>query len=335
VDIYSAEEQMAKNPKFGAGIWMFGQFVDRYATDAYGPPVDTLKAIDRAGEVGELVALDLNYPFSDVSISTAQVKAALERNQLEAIAITPAIYTREFQRGSFTNPDAGIRRKTIDLGKRAIEVADELGAKYVKFWPGQDGHDYPFQADHAQIWEYAVNGVREIAEFAPKTQFAIEYKMKEPRVHITFSTAARTLLAIQEMGVSNVGIVLDFGHSLFAKETPADALQLIHQRGKLSSVEVNDNWREWDDDLAVGSVHIIETMEFLYALRRINWEAPILLDQFPFREDPVEAARASIRALRALDRLLDRIDLKALEAAQQRQDALAAQRLVQELLIHD
>ena len=30
------------NPEFGAGIWMFQQFVDRYATDAYGPPVGTL-----------------------------------------------------------------------------------------------------------------------------------------------------------------------------------------------------------------------------------------------------------------------------------------------------
>lgn len=325
---------MAKNLKFGSGIWMFGQFVDRYATDAYGPPVDTLKAIDRAGEVGELVALDVNYPFSDADISPAQVKAALERNQLEAIAITPAIYTREFQRGSFTNPDIAIRRKTIELAKRAIEVAHELGSKYVKFWPGQDGHDYPFQADHAQLWDYAVSGVREIAEFAPQTQFAIEYKLKEPRVHITFSTASRTLLAIQEMGVSNVGIVLDFGHSLFAKETPADALQLVHKHGKLTSVEVNDNWREWDDDLTVGSVHLIETLEFLHALRRINWEAPILLDQFPFREDPVAAARASIRTLKALDSMLDRVDLGQLKAAQDAQDALAAQRLIQDLLLH-
>jgi len=325
---------MTTNRKFGAGIWMFGQFVDRYATDAYGPPVDTLKAIDRAGEVGELVALDVNYPFSDAGITTAQVKVALERNHLQAIAITPAIYTREFQRGSFTNPDAAIRRKTIELAKRAIEVADELGAKYVKFWPGQDGHDYPFQADHAQIWDYAVSGVREIAEFSPQTQFAIEYKMKEPRVHITFSTAARTLLAIQEMGVNNVGIVLDFGHSLFAKETPADVLQLVNKHGKLASVEVNDNWREWDDDLAVGSVHIIESLEFLHALRRVNWEAPILLDQFPFREDPVAAARASIRTLKALEGLLDRVDLNQLKAAQDAQDALGAQRLIQDLLLH-
>jgi hypothetical protein len=31
--------------RLGAGIWLFGQFVDRYATDAYGPPVSTLEAI--------------------------------------------------------------------------------------------------------------------------------------------------------------------------------------------------------------------------------------------------------------------------------------------------
>lgn len=324
---------MAKNLRFGAGIWVFGQFVDRYATDAYGPPVDTLTAIDRAGEVGDLMALDINYPFSDPNITPAQVKQALERNKLEAIAITPAIYTREFQKGSFTNPDAAIRKKTIELAKRAVEIADTLGAKYVKFWPGQDGHDYPFQADYAQIWDYAVKGVREIAEFAPKTQFAIEYKQKEPRVQITFGTATRTLVAIHEMAVPNVGIVMDFGHSLFAKETPADAVQLIARSGKLVSVEVNDNWREWDDDLTVGSVHMTETLEYLYALRRIQWDGPILLDQFPFRENPVQAARESIRTIRALDRLLDRVDLKALQAAQERQDALAAQRLIQDLFL--
>ena len=324
---------MAKKYSFGAGIWMFGQFIDRYATDAYGPPVSTLEAIDRAGSVGDLMCLDINIPFSDPSITTAQVKEALKRNNLKAMAITPAIYSREFRSGSFTNPDPKIRKKTFELAKQAIEVAHELNAKYVKFWPGQDGYDYPFQVDHAQIWDFAVSGIRQVAEFSPETQFAIEYKTKEPRIHISFSTAARTLLGIQEMGVNNVGIVFDFGHSLFAKETPADAVQLIHKHGKLVSVEVNDNWREWDDDLAVGSLHLTETLEFMYALRQIKWNNPILLDQFPFREDPVPAAAASIRTMRALDRLLDRIDTKALRAAHKNQDALAAQRLVQAVLL--
>jgi xylose isomerase len=157
--------------------------------------------------------------------------------------------------------------------------------------------------------------------------------MKEPRVHMFFGSAARTLLAIEDMGVDNVGILLDLGHSLFARETPAEVVHMVSRRGKLVSVEVNDNWREWDDDMAVGSVHLIETLEFLAALRAINWQGPILLDQFPFREDPIEAAHSSIRTIRALDAALDRIDMAALTAAQAGQDALAAQRLVLDLLL--
>ena len=113
---------------FGAGLWMFGQFVDRYATDAYGPPVGVLEAIARAGQVGDLVALDINYPF-DEGVTVAQIRAALERNGLRCHAITPASYSRKFQKGALTNPDSSVRSEAIDLYKRAIPVARELGAK--------------------------------------------------------------------------------------------------------------------------------------------------------------------------------------------------------------
>jgi xylose isomerase len=162
---------------------------------------------------------------------------------------------------------------------------------------------------------------------------AIEYKTKEPRTHISLSTAARTLVGILSLDRDDVGIVVDLGHSLFAKETPADVLSLVHDHGRLFTIEVNDNWREWDDDLAVGSIHLIETLEFFHAVRRIGWEEPILLDQFPFREDPVEAARTSIETMRLIDGALDRLDLDALAEAQARQDAVAAQRLVLDLLL--
>ena len=319
--------------EFGAGIWMFQQFIDRYATDAYGPPVSTLEAIERAAAVGDIKVLDINYPFAGDNVTVEQVRDALRRTGLRAQAITPHLYMREFRMGSFTNPDPAIRRKAVDLGKRAIEVARALDAKYVKFWPGQDGFDYPFQVDYRRLWDYSVEGIRAVAQTDPTMQFAIEYKLKEPRVHMFFATAARTLLAIEDMGVDNVGIVLDLGHSFFAKETPADVLHMVSRRGKLVSVEVNDNWREWDDDMAVGSVHLIETLEFLYALRQIDWQGPILLDQFPFREDAVEAARSSIQTIRSLNAVLDRLDLGALKAAQDRQDALEAQRVVLDMLL--
>lgn len=311
---------------------MFGQFTDRYATDSYGPPVGVLEAIDRAGQVGALEALDINYPFPE-GVSVEMVQEALDRNGLRCYAITPETYTREFRRGALTNGDPAIRRKAVDLYKAAIPVAQRLGAKYVKFWPGQDGYDYPFQADYKDLWDFSVGGVREVASSAPDMQFAIECKFKEPRTHMFFSNVATTLLAIQDTGVDNVGIVMDLGHSLLANETPAEALQIAHRFGKLTSVEVNDNWRNWDDDLAVGSVHLIETLEFLYALRRIGWTDPILLDQFPFREDPVEAAKASIRIIQKLSAKLDKLNTGALREVQGRQDALAAQRIILDLIL--
>lgn len=321
------------NYEFGAGLWMFQQFVDRYATDAYGPPVSTLEAIERAAAVGDIKVLDINYPFAGEDLTIAQVRETLQRTGLRAQAVTPHLYMRDFQLGSFTNPDPAVRSRAVDLGKRAIEVAHQLDAKYVKFWPGQDGFDYPFQVDYRQLWDYSIEGVRSVAQTDPDMLFAIEYKEKEPRTHMFFSSAARTLLAIEDMGVENVGIVFDLGHSFFAKETPADVVQLVSRRGKLVSVELNDNWRDWDDDMAVGSVHLLETLEFLSALRQIHWQGPLLLDQFPFREDPIRAAQASISTIRRMEQLLDRLDLGALRAAQGRQNALEAQRLVMDTLL--
>jgi xylose isomerase len=316
------------NTQYGAGLWLFGQFIDRYATDAYGDPVSTIQAIERAGKVARLSCVDINIPFTDESIKVADVKRALDANGLTAAAITPAIYSRRFQKGSFTNPEPAVRAEAVELGKRAIEVAVELGAGYVKFWPGQDGHDYPFQVDHSKLWHDELDGIKQVVESAPEVQFAIEYKLKEPRVHMLLCTAATTLLAIDEIGLPNLGIVMDFGHSLFAKESPAAALQMVHRRGRLVSIELNDNRLEWDDDLTVGSNPLVETLEFLLAVRRIGWTKPLLLDQFPFREDPVGAALISIQTIDAMQALLDRMDVAAMERAQASHDALAAQRLV-------
>jgi xylose isomerase len=36
---------------------------------------------------------------------------------------------------------------------------------------------------------------------------------------------------------------------------------------RLYGIDVNDNFRGWDDDLGVGSVHLTETLEFFHPLR--------------------------------------------------------------------
>jgi xylose isomerase len=317
---------------FSAGIWMFGRFVDRFATDGYGPPVTMPDAIRAAGSVEGLTALDLNYPFWDADVTVAEIRDALEGTGLRAQAITPEIYSREFRGGAFTNPDPKIRKRAIEVVERATEVGLELGIDYMKIWPGQDGFDYPLQADPRRLWELSVEGMRAVASPHPALPFAIEYKPKEPRTHMLFSTAARTLLAIEDIGLGNVGVLIDFGHSMYGGESPAAAVELCVSRDRLIDVDLNDNFRSWDDDLTVGSVHIVETLEFLLSLRRAGWDKPWKLDQFPFREDPAEAARSSIRMLTALLGVAERMDTPELTAARERQDALGAQRIFYDIL---
>lgn len=321
------------NLRFGAGIWHFATYVDRYATDGYGEPRTILDAIELAGQVDDLSVVDLNYPFFGGEFSNQEVKAALDAQGLGCIGITPEIYTKVFRKGAFTNPDPGVRRLAHDLITEAAEVVRFMGADYVKLWPGQDGWDYPFQVDHRKLWQQSLDGLGELAGENPDLKFVVEYKPREPRVHMSFDSVARTLLGLEKIGLPNIGILLDFGHALFGGESPADSAQLAIDYGRLFGMDVNDNLRGWDDDMIAGTVHPIELMEFFYVLRRNDWQGVWQLDQFPFREDSVDAANLAIDFLKRVDAALDRLDVDAMVAAQERQDAVAAHRLVQSALL--
>ena len=58
------------------------------------------------------------YPFSPPGLPASEVAEALARNNLRAIGITPEIYTREFCRGAFTNPDPAVRAADLRPGQR-------------------------------------------------------------------------------------------------------------------------------------------------------------------------------------------------------------------------
>ncbi len=323
---------MASQQKYGAGIWHFATYVDRYATDGYGPSRSLVEMIDMAGSVEDLTVVDLNYPFADPSLSLDTVEEALRRNNLSVIGITPEIYTRQFAKGAFTNPDPGIRRLANEMVNDAAKVVRRFGADYVKLWPGQDGWDYPFQVDHGKLWRHSIEGIAELAHQNPDLKFVIEYKPREPRVHMSYDSVARTLLGIEKMNAPNVGILLDFGHSLFGGESPADAAQLAIDHGRLFGMDVNDNLRGWDDDMLAGSVHPIELFEFFYTLRKNKWEGVWQLDQFPFREDPVAVANSAIGFLKLIERALDKLDFEAMQAAQDRHDAVTALELARKAL---
>ena len=131
----------------------------------------------------------------------------------------------------------------------------------------------------------------------PDVKLVLEYKPKEPRTHCFIATVGKTLLLIDKVNRPNVGAMVDIGHSLMAYENVAESAALLHYFGnKLMYMHFNDNWRLWDDDMTVGSVHTIEMLELLYWLDRLDYTGWYALDILPYRENGIRAASESIQS---------------------------------------
>jgi xylose isomerase len=211
-----------------------------------------------------------------------------------------------------------------------MDWAAGLGCMYVDLWFGQDGYDYCFQADYVAAFERLREGIIACKDHNPDVKLLIEYKIKEPRTHCFAGSAAKVLLLLD--GLDNVGVVLDVGHALAAGENMAEVAATLSIYDKLDYVHFNDNYRGWDDDMMVGSVHLVETLEFIYWLKRVDYQGWLTLDIFPYREDGVKAAIESRDWLEAMFRAVDRISMDEFDAVIQGGDACEASALVRRAL---
>jgi xylose isomerase len=104
------------------------------------------------------------------------------------------------------------------------------------------------------------------------------------------------------------------GHALVAKETPAEALCLAAQAGRLFYVHFNDNGREWDWDMLPGSVNLWDLVEMVFYLDRLNWDGWLAYDVLTRNGDPVEMMSATIAIMDAAQELVDKLGRDRLQA---------------------
>ena len=303
--------------------------------DLTGKPT-MIQMAERAATVKGLTDLDLNYP-DHVAGEPEAVARRIGDLGLAINGLAMRYYTNPaFKLGAFTNPDQSVRREAIDLTKRGIDAARAMGCDLMTIWLGQDGFDYNFQLDYAQVWDLEVDGIREVAEHDPDCLISIEYKPNEPRAYSLLRDAATTLLAIQEAGAPNLGVTLDFAHVLYADEQPAFAAHLVHRHSRLLGVHLNDGYAKRDDGLMVAAVHLRATLELLRQIRRDGYDGALYFDTFPDTTglDPVAECEVNIATVHRLLAVADRLDGdNTLSEAIARQDAVASQRIVNAALI--
>ncbi|HEY8448354.1 MAG TPA: sugar phosphate isomerase/epimerase family protein [Thermomicrobiales bacterium] len=292
---------------------------------------DLLRAISA---IPGLNAVELNYPQHLRGIEEPSLVALLEENGLTLTALSLRFEAADFALGAFSHPSADVREKAIAVAIEAVELATRLGVPHVNLWMAHDGFDLPFEVDYETLWEREIEGFRRVADHNPSIRISVEYKLLEPRRASLIGSMSDALLAVRDVDRPNFGVQIDFCHSLMARELPAAAAAKALAAGRLFGVHLNDGYGPADDGLPVASVHLWETLELLWYLRRYDYRGTIYFDTFPERVDPAAETAHNIATVMRLERLLDRMNDEEIRAIQARHDALAATRLLQELALN-
>lgn len=320
--------------KYAAILGNLGNTCDRFLSSGYKDQPSKAEMFRRAASIPNVTGIEFVGTWDINSANVAEMKQLLEEHGLQCVSIIPDHFSQKiWGNGSFTSRDPEIRRKAIETTKEMIDIAAEIKCPLINLWPGQDGYDYLFQGNYLQIHEWLIQGIQACADYRNDIKISLEYKLKEPRTHCYLARAADTLLLAKHIDRENVGVTIDFGHALMAYENVAESAAMLAREGKLFHLHFNDNYRYWDDDMIVGSIHTVEYIELLYWLRKINYDGWYSMDLYPYREDAKEAISESIQWLKALDDCIDRYGFNKLTELIEQGSATEITREIRKMLI--
>jgi len=325
---------MSKEIKFSTVIGNFGNQPDRFVTSGYKDNKSLEEMFADASKISELSGLELVGTWNLNEGNVDLVKNLKNKYNFEIpIVVVDTFSQKRWGKGSFTSIDSKIRKLAISEVKKYMDISVELDCHMIDIWPGQDGYDYSFQVDFIKDLNYLIDGIAECSDYRNDVKIGIEYKPKEPRTHCYLSSIAKTLYMIDKMGKDNIGVVLDVGHALYAYENMAESVALCNLFGsKLFHLHLNDNYRLWDDDMMVGSVHLQEYLELIYWLKRTDYSGWYSLDIFPYREDGIGSAQESINWVKEMIKAVDSVDNKEIEKIINEGDAVKSLALLRKMI---
>ncbi len=265
-----------------------------------------------ASQIQRLDGLELCYPadFKDVDL----LKSLLKKYGFGVSSINVrSRRTGKWQRGAFSSAHTAERAEVVDDFKRALDIAADIGSTRISTCPLNDGHDYIFEMNYVDAYDYAAETFSAICEHNRGIDVCIEYKWNDPRTRCLFGNAAETLVFCLETGAENLGVTLDIGHSIQAGERAAQSVALLSRAKKLFYVHLNDNDRHWDWDMLPGAYNFWDFLEFFYYLDMVGYDNDwYAFDVLSKEADPVEHFNLVTKLTRKLEQTAEKIDRTAM-----------------------
>ena len=261
--------------------------------------------------------VEVVYPYEVPSAE--DLKKLLKKHSLHIAAINANVKSEpDFLLGGLSSEKSEIRKKAVKIICDAKDYAEATGANKVQCCPLGDGYEFSFQQEYLRAWNFMMEGIAEAGSYKPEIPLFIEYKPNEIRGKCYIDSAAKILYMLEKIKNENIGVTLDFGHSMYGKENPAEALSLIAGSGFPYYIHINDNDGTWDWDYMVASKHFLEYIEFIYYLQEFEYNDYLTSDTSPTRMDPKETFEANARWTNKIWKIVkecDRAKLKKLMRA--------------------
>jgi len=237
--------------------------------------------------------------------------------------------------GSLQHVDKAVRKQGIEHNIEVIKHGVELGSNALTVWLS-DGSCFPGQLNFRKAFQNTLESLQEIYAALPADwKVFVEYKAYEPNFYsMTVGDWGQSLLYANKLG-SKAYTLVDLGHHL-PNANIEQIVSLLLMEGKLAGFHFNDS-KYGDDDLTVGSIkpyqlflifnELVEGMD----ARGMNHATDLgwMIDASHNVKDPLEDLLQSVEAIMIAYAQALLVDRKKLIAAQETNDVVAAQEVLQ------
>ena len=322
----------------GTGGTRFGRFSgggEPRSLEEKMEDIGLLHALNRSsGAISLHIPWDIPKNASAIRTLAAQLGLRFDAMNSNTFQDQPG-QAHSYKFGSLQHVRKETRRQAIDHNIEVIRQGVELGSNSLTVWLA-DGSCFPGQLNFRQAFQNTLEGLKEIYAALPVDwKMFVEYKAFEPNFYsTTVGDWGQSLLYASKLGPKAYTLV-DLGHHL-PNANIEQIVALLLMEGKLGGFHFNDS-KYGDDDLTVGSIkpyqlflifnELVEGMDArgMDHTRDLGW----MIDASHNVKDPLEDLLQSVEAILLTYAQALLVDRKRLVAAQQANDTVAAQELLQ------
>ena len=325
--------------------WALGTGGTRFGRYAGGGEPRSL--VEKMEDIGMLHALNkssgaisLHIPW-DIPEDTDAIKKLAREFNLSFDAVNSNTFQDQplqehsYKFGSLQHVNRDVRKQAIAHNIEVIQHGINLGSKSLTVWLA-DGSCFPGQLNFRKAWQNTFESLQEIYAALPDDwKVFIEYKAFEPNFYSnTVGDWGQSYLYASKLGPKAYTLV-DLGHHL-PNANIEQIVSLLLMEGKLGGFHFNDS-KYGDDDLTVGSIkpyqlflifnELIEGMDAqgMNHATDLGW----MIDASHNVKDPLEDLLQSVEAIMIAYAQALLVDRKKLAIAQESNDVVTAQEILQ------